>query len=449
MLSEDILVQRLSALVGPEHVVGGTGVSAYAVDGKTPRAVTFPGSVEEVSAVMAFASAEGLKVAPWGSGTKIALGGIPERVDIVLGLARLSQVVDYVPEDMTATFQVGMPLKDAQAVLAQRRQWIALDPPYTDRATVGGVLATNSSGPRRLRYGAARDFLIAIRVVHADGKITKGGAKVVKNVTGYDMPKLYVGSLGTLGIIAEATFRLYPLPPLEKTYLASFPAVEAEHGVVAKLLDSSVVPNAVELLDREAARQIAGRAGLPWREGSYGLAVAIGSVAEAVEAQIEAVRRLCGEGGSPQGHVLDGEVHHAFWQAVRNFAFGEGHRAVLKASVPLAKVAEAVRKGEELAAKAGLRLGIVSEAGSGILRYYLSGDGPERFQQGVAEAVNSLRSFAQETGGSLVVLEAPPEVKTKVDVWGSVGSALSLTKRLKAQFDPQGILNPGRFVGGL
>ncbi|MCH7895675.1 MAG: FAD-binding oxidoreductase [candidate division NC10 bacterium] len=449
MLSEESLVQRLSALVGPEHVVAGAEVSGYAVDGKTPKAAAFPGSVEETSAVMTFASAEGLKVAPWGSGTKIPFGGIPERVDLVLGLRRLGEVVDYVPEDMTATFQAGTPLKDAQAVLGQKGQWIALDPPHAERATIGGVLATNSSGPRRLRYGSSRDFLIAISVVHADGKITKGGAKVVKNVTGYDMPKLYIGSLGTLGIIVDATFRVYPVFPVEKTYLAPFPTAEAEQQVLNKLLDSTVVPNAVELLNPDAARRTTAQAGLTWQEGSYGLAVAIGSVPEAVQAQIAAVERLCREGGSSQGHILEGTVHHTFWQAVGDFSLGDGHQAVLKASVLLTQVAQAVRMGEAVAAKAGLSLGIISEAGSGIVRYYLSGDRPDRFQQGLAEAVSTLRTFAQATGGSLVVLEAPPDVKGAVDVWGSVGNTFPLMQGLKDQFDPQRILNPGRFVGGL
>ena len=449
MRSEESLVQQLSGLVGPEHVVAGTEASAYAVDGKAPTAVAFPGSVEEISAVMAFASAEGLKVAPWGSGTKMPLGGTPERVDLGLGLRRLDQIVDYEPEDMTATFQAGTPLKDAQATLSQKGQWIALDPPHTERATVGGVLATNSSGPRRLRYGTARDFLIAIRVVHADGKITKGGAKVVKNVTGYDMPKLYIGSLGTLGIIAEATFRVYPVPPTEKTYLAAFPSVESEEQVVHKLLDSTIVPNAVELLNPAAARRIAQRADVSWQEGSYGLAVAVGSVFEAVQAQMTAVEQLCSEGGSPQGHVLEGTVHDAFWHAVRDFSPGDGQTAVLKASVLLTMVGEAVRKGEEIASKTGLNLGIISEAGSGIVRYYVTGDRPGEFQQGLVEAVNTLRTFAGGKGGSLVVLEAPPDVKTQLDVWGPVGNTLPLMKGLKDQFDPQRILNPGRFVGGI
>ena len=146
MLSDGAFVQRLRDLVGPEHVVAGPLASSYAVDGQVPRAAVFPGAVEEVSGIMAFASGEGLKVVPRGSGTKMGLGSIPERVDLVLGLARLNGVVDYEPGDMTATFRAGMPLKEAQVVLGRKGQFIALDPPYADLATLGGILATNSSG---------------------------------------------------------------------------------------------------------------------------------------------------------------------------------------------------------------------------------------------------------------------------------------------------------------
>jgi glycolate oxidase FAD binding subunit len=452
MLSEGALVQRLSDLVGREHVVAGPGAAPYAVDGKVPKAVVLPGSVEEVSALMALASAERLKVVPWGSGTKMALGGIPEGVDLVLVLSRLSGVVDHVPEDMTATFRAGTRLQEAQAVLGRNGQFIGLDPPYSDLATLGGILATNSSGPKRLRYGASRDLLIAIRVVHADGKVTKGGAKVVKNVTGYDMNKLYIGSLGTLGIIVEATFRLHPVPAVEKTCLAPFGSLDAARGVVAKILDSPLVPFAVELLNPEASSQVAGQAGLPWPKGSYGLAVGLGSVRrEAVDAQLETVRRLSGEAGAAGGQMLEGRVHDAFWRATRDFALGDGSQVVLKASVLLTRVAEAVRVGEEVAQKQGLGLGVVSEAGSGIVRYHLAGAAasPERFQQGVAEAVRRLRAFAQEAEGNLVVLKAPPEVKSRVDVWGLPAKALPLMQRPKAEFDPRRILNPGRFVGGI
>jgi glycolate oxidase FAD binding subunit len=452
MLSDGALVQRLKDLLGQEHVVAGPAASSYAVDGTAPRAVVLPGSVEQVSAIMALASAEGLKVVPRGSGTKMALGGIPERVDLVLVLSRLSGLVEHEPGDMTATFQAGTRLKDAQSVLGRHGQFIALDPAYADLATLGGILATNSSGPRRLRYGASRDLLIASRVVHADGKVTKGGAKVVKNVTGYDVNKLYIGSLGTLGIIVEATFRLHPVPPVEKTCLAPLDSIDVAKAVVARILDSPVVPSAVELLNPEAARRIAEQAGLPWPPGRYGLAVAIGSVrSEAVDAQLEAVRRLCRETGIPEAHVLDGGVHHDFWRATRDFALGNGHRVVLKASVLLTQVAEAVKRGEEVATEHGMLLGVVSEAASGIIRYHLAGDAasPERFEPGVAEAVTRLRAFTQEAEGNLIILEAPTEIKRRVDVWGLPGAAGPLMQRPKAEFDPQRVLNPGRFVGGI
>jgi glycolate oxidase FAD binding subunit len=452
MLAERALVQRLSDLVGPAHVVAGSGASPYVVDGKAPQAVVSPGSVEEVSAVMAFASAEGMKVVPWGNGTKMALGGIPERVDLVLVLSRLKGVVDYEPADVTATFRAGSLLKEAQAVLGGHRQFIGLDPPHADLATLGGILATNSSGPRRLRYGASRDLVIAIRVVDAAGKVTKGGAKVVKNVTGYDMNKLYIGSLGTLGIIVEATFRLHPVPAVEQTLLASFVSVNETREAVARILDSPVVPSALELFNPVAARRVAEQAAVPWSKESYSLAVAIGSVRpEAVDAQLQTVKRLCHETGSPEEHVLDGRLHDAFWRATRDFALDDGLTAVLKASVLVTKVTEAVRVGEEVAAKQGLALGVVCEAGSGIIRYHLTGAAisPERFQQGVAEAVNRLRAFAQGAEGNLVVLKAPTELKSRVDVWGLPEKALPFMRRPKAEFDPQRILNPGRFVGGI
>lgn len=452
MLSGEALVQRLGAMVGMEHVLGREGALAHAVDGKVPQAVALPGSVEEVSAIMGFASAEGLKVVPWGNGTKMAFGAIPERLDLVLVLSHLNGVVDHEPADMTATFQAGILFKEAQAILSQRGQFIALDPPYADLATVGGILATNSSGPRRLRYGTPRDLLIAIRVVHADGKVTKGGAKVVKNVTGYDMNKLYIGSLGTLGIIVEATFRLCPVPAVEKSYLAPFASVDVAREVVSRILDSPLVPSAVELLNPEASCRVAEQAGLPWLKGAYGLAVALGSVRrEAVDAQLDTVGRFFGNPGSREGTMLEGQAHETFWRAIRDFVLSNGPQVVLKASVLLTKVAEAVRFGEEMAAKQGLVLGVISEAGSGIIRYYLTGDGasPERFHRGVAKAVEQIRAFAQEAEGSLVVLAAPPQVKSRVDVWGSVGKALPLMQGLKEQFDRERILNPGRFVGGI
>jgi len=451
-LSQKVLVGRLIELVGEKHIVAGDGVSAYAVDGKVPQAIAFPASVEEVSAIMVLATAEGLRVAPRGSGTKITLGAVPDGVDLVLGLSRLNALVTHEPADMTATFQAGILLREAQELLGRSGQFIALDPPYADRATLGGVLATNSSGPRRLRYGSARDILIAIRVVQANGKIIKGGAKVVKSVSGYDMNKLFIGALGTLGIIVEATFRLYPVPKVEKTYLIPFASVDDASEVVTRILDSSLVPSAVEMLCPVASSQVVAKVALPWPKDHYGLAVAIGSVnPEAVDAQLEVLVRISRHGSAHEGTRLEGQVHDAFWRATRDISMGDHFQAILKASVLLTKVAEAVKLGEEVAARLGLGLAVVSEAGSGIVRCHFADQlgSLDRFQQGIVEAIGLLRAFAQDCEGSLVVMDAPPEVKGNVDVWGSVGNALPLMQGLKGQFDPQKILNPGRFVGGI
>ena len=445
------LAKSLEGIVGAEHFRADGEAGRYAVDGVTPSAVVFPGSVEEVSAVLAACSKAGTAVVPWGGGSSMGLGGIPKKVDVVLGLARLNRVIDHEPGDMTSTVQAGMVLRDYQAHLGRHGQFLSLDPPNASRATIGGILAANASGPRRLRYGTARDLLIGERVVHADGTLTKGGAKVVKNVTGYDMNKLYVGSLGTLGVIVEATFRLYPLPPAEHTWVAPFPTAARAREAVGRILDSPVVPSAVELLNESAAALVGRRSGVAPGQGRAFLAVAVASVPEAVKAQLAQARGMGREAGGGDGLMLEGDAHENFWAAVRDFDPGNGAPAmVLKASVLISEVAGAMQQGEEVAAKQGLRVSTVAEAGTGIVRYYFQADGAGKDSSvRLTGTVAPLRAFAIEARGSLVVLQAPTEVKAAVDVWGPVGDALAQMRGLKDQFDPGRVLNPGRFAGGL
>lgn len=453
-MTPDLLEARLAGIVGQEHVMAAESCAQYAVDGKAPKGAAFPATVEELSEVMKVAASERLSVVPWGGGTKIGLGNAPAGVDLVVGLARLNRIIDHEPADLTATFQGGTKLREVQTYLGQKGQFLPLDPPSARGATIGGILATNSSGPRRFRYGAARDLLIAIRVVHADGRITKGGAKVVKNVTGYDMNKLYIGSLGTLGIIVEATFKIYPLPAAERTWLASFPTGEAALSAVALILAATIVPSSLELLSPPAARLVARHAGLSLPEGSIALASSVGSVPEAVDAQIAAIEKICEQSGSQVGIPLDGSSQETLWAAIVDFpsANGDGGvAATLKASVLPTKALSTIRRGEEIARSAGLQSAAISEAGSGIVRLHWSSDAvaTEETALAMAKAIEDLRRSIIEGGGSLVVLEAPPAVKARVDVWGPVGNALSLMQALKQQFDPQRVLNPGRFVGGI
>lgn len=439
------LAKSLESIVGAEHLLGDGDARRYAVEGVVPEVVLFPGSVEEVSAVVAACGDAKAAVVPWGGGVHMGLGGIPKRADVVLCLGRLNHVLEHEPGDMTSTVLAGMPLFDFQAQLAHHGQFLGLDPSGGARATIGGILAVNASGPRRLRYGTARDQLIGVRVVHADGTITKGGAKVVKNVTGYDMNKLYVGSLGTLGVIVEATFRLYPVPACERTWVAAFSTAAKAREVLARILDSPLVPSALELLNEAAARDVSRKIGVTSEVRGVVLAVVVASVPEAVEAQIGALQTMADE--ADEREVLEGPVHDAFWAAVRDSDTGAD--MILKAAVLMDRVTEAMEYGERLAAQRGLQVAVMSEAGTGILRYHFSeasgADTAARF----AEVVTPLREFALQAKGSLVVLRARAEVKARVDVWGLPGKDFGLMRRLKREFDPVNILNPGRFVGGL
>jgi glycolate oxidase FAD binding subunit len=453
-MTTDLLSERLAGIVGTEHVLAGEQCSRYAVDGKAPRAAVFPGSVEELSEIMRLASSERLSVVPRGSGTKISLGGIPERVDLLVGLARFNRIIEHEPADLTATIEGGALLRDVQAHLGRRRQFLPLDPPSVSHATIGGIIAANASGPRRLLHGAARDLLIGLRVVHADGTITRGGAKVVKNVSGYDMPKLYIGSLGTLGIIVEGTFRIYPLPAVERTWVASFPNGEGVSSAVSGILAAPIVPGRLEVLSSAAAQSIAARAGLSFPQGSIALASSVGSVAEAVDAQIARIRTILKQGGAEGGVLLEGDIQERFWAAISEFEPNDGSgRAgvVLKASVLIARVLGTIRRGEEAAQSIGMESAAIAEAGSGIVRFHWSEPtgGCGVTVESLARGIDAFRQSILSGEGSLVVLKAPPTVKARVDVWGPVGNALGLMQELKRQFDPQGILNPGRFVGGI
>jgi glycolate oxidase FAD binding subunit len=442
-------VARLESIVGPGHVRTGDEAGRFTVDGVRPEAAVLPGSVEEVSAVLAACSEARVGVIPWGGGTSMGMGAIPSRGEVALVLTRLDRVLEHEPGDMTSTVQAGMTLAAYQAALGAHGQFLALDAPRPDRATLGGILAANVSGPRRLRYGTARDLLIGAKLVHADGTLSKAGARVVKNVTGYDLNKLYVGSLGTLGIIVEACFRLYPHPPRERTWVGWFPGAAEAQATVADLLDSPLVPSAVEQLNRSAAEQIAKDAGLSRGEGSALLAVAVGSIPGAVDAQLGEVGRMAQQRGG-QGCLLDEDAQDPFWRAVRDFTVDSRTHLVLKASVLPSRVADAFSHGESIAAERGLRLAVVSEAATGVLRYHLWEESGERDPSSqLCGAIAALRAFAGEAKGSLVVLEAPTQVKSTADVWGPVGQGLPLMRGLKEQFDPGRTLNPGRFVGGL
>jgi glycolate oxidase FAD binding subunit len=424
-----------AAIIGGGHLItAAPQLAAASVDGLTPRWLARPGSIEEVSRVIALATAEGLAVAPRGSGSVLDLGAPPARLDLILDLSRLTGILDYVPADMVATVQAGVSLDSLGRELGKHAQMLALDPCGGASRTVGGVLATNASGPRRFRYGTGRDLLLGARFVQADGTVTWGGSKVVKSVTGYDIPKLLTGSLGTLGVIVEATLRLHPVQPASGSWLFAFTSPEAAGALVASILASSLEPDRIEWLNAAAL----GRVGQA--RAQTAVAVSVASVAEAVTSQGALLGSMASRLGGHASPLGDG-----FWPRLGDALAGS---VVIKVASEISRLAFWAGEIEGAAAGLGLSLAVVGEAGNGILRAAVEGSvSPESWGR---HFVGPLREALAAEGGSLVVERAPLDLKRAADVWGPVPeTALAVMKRLKAEFDPRGTLNPGRFVGGL
>lgn len=436
-MSAQSLSSALTDIVGGARVLDGpAAVALCAIDGIEPRWVVTPGSVEEVSRILALASAEGLAVAPRGRGSRTGFGNPPSRLDLVLDLTRLTAILDYVPEDMVATVQCGLTLAALGRRLAEKGQRLALDPLDGGARTVGGVLATNSSGPLRFRYGTGRDLLLGVRFVQADGAVTWGGSKVVKSVSGYDVPKLMVGALGTLGVMVEATLRLHPLPAVTGTVRVSSESPAAVHDLISALLDSALEPDRICVLNAEAWRSLGGAAPGP------ALLVSFGSVQEAVTSQGETLIGLAKARGGAAHWVPD-----TIWGDLGSHAGGQG-QVSLTLACEIRRVGYWLGELERLAAALKVPVSAVGEAGNGVLRAALPGSAEGR--PVVRELVMPLRRGLEAEGGTVVVEELPSALKRDFDVWGAVpADAMALMRRIKQEFDPRGVLNPGRFVGGL
>ena len=277
--SEDVLVSELRARLG-EDAVAGDG-RAFAIAGRAPACAVFPSSVAQVSEVMAFAGDRSLAVVPCGNATHLHTGSPPRRYDIALSLRRLAQVRAHEAADMTVTVDAGMTLAGLNAELASARQWLPLDPPLSDRVTAGGLIAADLNGPLRLSQGKVRDLLIGITVVLADGKVTKAGGRVVKNVAGYDLGKLFTGSRGTLGVIVEATFKVRPRPDHMRIVCVVAPDLAAAAELGVAVLDTGIAPLFVELLD---ADHVDGT-GSPLPARAPGIAIGLAGIREEVDAQ--------------------------------------------------------------------------------------------------------------------------------------------------------------------
>ncbi len=391
-----------------------------------PSCIIYPETTEQLARAIVQAHCHRWRLLICGSGSKLSWGGAMAGIDVVVSTERLNQLLDHAIGDLTVTVEAGMKFSQLQSVLAKSNQFLALDPVAPESATIGGIVATANTNSLRERYGGVRDQLLGISFVRTDGQIAKAGGRVVKNVAGYDLMKLFTGSYGTLGVIAQVTFRVYPLPPSSTTVVLTGTA-ENIFPTAAAVRNCALTPTQADLLSASLVSN------LQLGQGP-GLIVRFQSIAESVKEQANRLLEI-GQKLGLQATLYSATQEVDLWQRLQKSIYSAANNGAIICKIGvLPSAAFKVLTQEEQ--KAVIHL----SSGLGILQWE---------KETTVERILQMRSLLEANKGFLTILEAPPAIKEKLDVWGYTGNALEIMRRLKAQFDPNNILNPGRFVGGI
>jgi glycolate oxidase FAD binding subunit len=396
--------------------------SAHSIDGRRPKLLCRPESAEQMAAALRLCTEEEAAIIPWGGGTAMAVGNLPRHTDVIVETRKLNRVIEHDHANLTATVQSGITSSDLQASLAPQKQFVPIEAPFPDRATVGGAIASNLNGPRRSYYGSVRDLVIGMRVVLASGEQIKAGGKVVKNVAGYDMCKLFVGSLGTLGIITEVTLRTAPVAETAATVIASGTLAQAER-LSEELSRSALLPAGVFLSNDGA-------------EGQWQLAIWCEGFEETVARHLRDLDDIAGRIGM-NTTILRAESHNEFWRKLRDFPL-QPDCLVYRVTLPRVKIFDFARLVQNWA---GVKL--ITDIAVGVVWLAL----PAR-RSGL-EHFSELIEVAHRQHGHAVIFSAPPDLKQGIEVWGPSPPTVPLIREIKRQFDPKELLNPGRFLAGL
>jgi glycolate oxidase FAD binding subunit len=377
-----------------------------------------PQDVASLAAFLAQANRDGTRLYPRGGGTKSGWWAGAAESAAILSTTGLAPQLDHCAGDLTATVGGGMTLATVNATLARSGQWLPLDPPAADRATIGGIVAANDSGPRRHKHGAPRDLIIGVEMVRADGTVARAGGKVVKNVAGYDLARMLCGSRGSLAVVASATFKLAPLAPVSRTVVATARNARACADLALAVSASPTAPSAIEV-----------------ESPPHRLLIRFESTARAADAQADTAASLCLAQGA-DARVMADDEERSLWSGYERTVWGGAIDGVLiKVSVLPTEVGELLDQGGATLAAGRAALGVL----------YLRADEIAK----APEWLDQLRLRARRRGGSAVVVKASPALEGRLDVWGEVPGSRSLMGAVKARFDPNNILNPGGGPGGL
>jgi glycolate oxidase FAD binding subunit len=398
-----------------------------------PSYIVYPRSQAELAEVIACAERNNWHVLPCGSGSKLSWGGLAKGIDLVVSTQRLNQLVQHAVGDLTVTVEAGTKFADLQATLAQVGQFIALDPTAPELATMGGIVATAETNSLRQRYGGVRDQLLGFTFIRADGQIAKAGGRVVKNVAGYDLMKLFTGSYGTLGIIAQVTLRVYPLPEASGTVVLTG-ETEAIAKATTILRSSALTPTKADLLSTQLVSRLGVGKGL-------GLVTCFQSLSESVKEQstrfLEVGQQL-GLESTIYSAEDEADLWHKLPEQMRDS--GTNQAVTCKIGVLPSTAIATLTQLDQLAPQQAMGM-IHAGSGLGLLRF----DSPDLRTHTVLQ----MRTHCQSQGGFLTIQAAPVTFKQQLEVWGYSGNAIDLMRRIKQQFDPKNILSPHRFVGGI
>ena len=436
---------QLADLLGPGAVAAAHRLMDYAIGPFTPVAAVRPDDADGVAAVMAWAQRAGVGVYPVGGRTLTQLGNVPTRPGIALDLTGLNRLMDFQPADLTVQVEAGMTIAQLDAELAQDGKHVPLGAPLASRATVGGTLATGISGPLRSAYGLPRDWLIGVSVVGADGTASKAGGQVVKNVTGYDLNRLYTGSLGTLAVITEATFKLAPAPTEWAAIAAAFSDNDAAITAGRDLQSQPYAPQSLHLLNPAAAQHM-GDPNLPAGYGPVAIAIIAGRPAS-VRRRVTDTALLWLEAASTL-HI-SGEEAVNLTETLADLPFNPDNPPSVCVRVNAPPDALPQLLAMERSELVGARPAVVADVGFGGGRLLWWEDFTDVDADRIADSLRSIQSVAAQMGGDAIVETCPSSVKEHIDVWGQEPSGMAIMRRIKGQFDPDNILNPGRFIGRL
>jgi glycolate oxidase FAD binding subunit len=433
---EEVL-RAASGIIGSAHI--SSDGEQFAIDGVRPRAICFPGSIGHIAQLLEAAHSNRWAVVPRGGGTHMSVGAPPRRVDMLLCLSRLVSIVEYSPADLTVIAQAGMSISSLQSALAAEGQFLPLDPPFPSSCTVGGAVAVNAGGPLRFSHGTVRDLVLGMKVVLPDGQLVRLGGKVMKNVAGYDLCRLFTGSRGTLGVMCEVAFRVMPVPEMWGLALGRFRSVGDACEAAQDAAASELLPGSLDVLSPGLAGKMLGGS------GPYALAVSVAGSRSAVLWQRDRLMKLFQDRKCEAADWAEGEAARDIRQAIADMAAPDGAASFVASALPV-ETAAFCAGAERLAAEHGFEASFLAHAGNGVVHIYLRGG---EARDSMVPLGEELRALARKLGGSMIVAAAPPRLKTHDFVWGPPDDAFRIMSALKKEIDPKGIMSPGRFAGGL